>query len=61
MKNKQYLQPAMEIIDSKPPRLIEASRGWAKDGHHPTSVVKEDAVSESDKLDDGYGGFLDLD
>ncbi|MBR5654885.1 MAG: hypothetical protein IKX22_12505 [Prevotella sp.] len=63
MEYKRYLQPAIEITESERPRLITASRGWAKDGEAPIRVVKEAEVKESD-LDpsgEGYGGFLDLD
>ena len=68
MKKRLYLQPAIEIIGILPLQLMEASRGWSKDGNPPFTVEQEEEVQEKDKLpsvdlwdDGGYGGFLDLD
>ena len=66
MKKKIYLQPDIEVAGVQPLRLMDESRGWAKDGNPPTAVEKEQAVKENDKLpglwdEDSYGGFLDLD
>ena len=68
MKKRIYLQPAIEIIGILPLQLLDASRGWSKDGNPPTVVEKEQVVNEGDKLPspnlwdgESYGGFLDLD
>ncbi len=67
MKKNQYLQPISEVIGVLPYQLMDATRGWSKDGNPPTTVEQEAGVDENDKLptdlwgDDSYGGFLDLD
>lgn len=67
MKKKLYLQPDTEAIGVLSIHLMEATRGWAKDGNPPTKVEVEGEVEEADKLPpsdiwgEGYGGFLDLD
>ena len=67
MKKRFYIQPDTEIIGVLPFRLMDESRGWAKDANPPTTVEQEAAVKESDRQPSslwdgqGYGGFLDLD
>ena len=62
MKKKIYLQPDTEITPILPFHLMDASRGWSKDGEPPTAVEKEPEVGGSGTpglWDDD--GFLDLD
>lgn len=61
MKKKLYLQPATKDVGILPPWVMAVSRGWARDRNPPTAVEQEDEVDEEDRLDSGYGGFLDLD
>lgn len=61
MKKKIYLQPAIKVKGFLPLRLMDVSRGWARDGNPPTEVEIEDGVDDDDLDDWGYGGFLDLD
>ena len=68
MKKKLYLQPVIDVMGIQPLQMLNATRGWSKDGNPPTTVKKEEEVKEGDKLppsdlwsDDSYGGFLDLD
>ena len=63
MKKRLYLQPAIEIIGILPLQLLDASRGWSKDGNPPTVVEKEEEVQGSSPPQNLWDedGFLDLD
>ena len=72
MKKKLYLQPAIDVMGIQPLQMLNATRGWSKDGNPPYRVYQEDEVKDLDKLlpsgtnvwgdgEDHYGGFLDLD
>ena len=47
MKKKIYLQPVTDIIEIQPLQLMDASRGWSKDGNPPINVEKEEEAKEN--------------
>jgi hypothetical protein len=62
MKKKLYLQPVIDVMGIQPLQMLNATRGWSKDGNPPTKVEKEPEVGETGTpglWDDD--GFLDLD
>ena len=67
MKKREYQQPFVEVISVNPYSPIQSSRGWAKDGNPPTTVLQEDDEygdeyyegDGSQQNEDGF--FLDLD
>ena len=50
MKKKLYLQPAIDVMGIQPLQMLNATRGWSKDGNPPTGVEQENEVNENDKL-----------
>lgn len=63
MKKKIYLQPVTDIIEIQPLQLMDASRGWSKDGNPPINVEKEEEAKENNPSSSIWDqdGFLDLD